>query len=74
MAVCAPATLPAFSKPNVQVLGRGAGRRSFFEAGLEKDPHGPGTAGIDVDLKKLSAPSFNNYHQLLSIMPILVND
>ena len=27
------------------------GRWSFFEAGFEKDPHGPGTAGIDVDLK-----------------------
>jgi hypothetical protein len=43
-------TFSAWYKTKFSGFGAWSGWWSFFEAGFEKDPHGPGPSGMDVDL------------------------
>jgi hypothetical protein len=54
--VFAPAILSAWQRTKFQGCGAWRGWWPSFEAGFEKDPHGPSTTGIDINLKNSPTP------------------
>jgi len=56
--------LPCLLQAKFSGFGAWSGRWSFFEAGFEKDPHGPGPAGINVDLKNSPTPQINRWEKV----------
>ena len=67
MAFCAPSTFPALLQTKFSGFGALSGWRSFFEAGFEKDPHGPRTAGIAVHLKNSPTPQITKVFDIYSL-------